>query len=73
MNEEDKFIMDRMFDKVMEHCEEDLAGMEYTLEKYTALEQTLMLGYLLSRLLEEAPKNKQKEIKRLIEDVIING
>lgn len=73
MNDEERFIIDHLFDKVMEHCGEDLADIEETIQKYNTLEQTMMIGYLLARVLEEAPKNKQIQIKRLIEEVIIKN
>jgi hypothetical protein len=71
MDEEDKFIMDKMFDKIMEHCGDDLAEIEDTIQKYTVLEQTMMIGYLLAKLIENSPIDKQIEIKRLIEEAII--
>jgi hypothetical protein len=73
MNEEDNFIKNHLCEKVMEHCGEDLADIEETLEQYTTLEQTMMLGYLLSQLLDNAPTDKQKKIKTAITEVILNG
>lgn len=70
---EEEFIAKHLCEKVMEHCGTDLADIEETLEKYTILEQTMMLGYLLSQLIAHAPKDKQIKIKNAITDVIING